>query len=112
MTTEPSDIIAQHRCRERGMVCDEGELWCDTCKAIVNEGDVAHHQLTALAAAGFAVIKLPVVAFKGPHDTDASMLRTAADKAESARYPVGGSNVGRAVADVLRQAAAAAEVSR
>jgi uroporphyrinogen-III synthase len=68
--------------------------------------------LEALKAAGIAVVEVPTIGFKGPNDTDASMLRTAADKAESAKYPVGGSNVGAAVASVLRQVAdARVEVS-
>lgn len=65
--------------------------------------------IAALRGAGYAVVRVPDVAFKGPHDTNGSMLITAAEKAESARYPVGGSNVGRAVAQVLREVAAAAD---
>ena len=70
---------------------------------------LARDVLYALGEADFAVVPIPTVAFKGPHDTDASMFRTAADKAESARYPVGGSNVGAAVAAVLRAVAASRE---
>lgn len=65
--------------------------------------------IAALRDAGYAVVRVPDIAHKGPHDTNGSMLITAADKAESARYPVGGSNVGRAVAQVLREVAAAAD---
>lgn len=61
--------------------------------------------MDALRAAGYVIVHAPTIYHKGPNDTDASMLRTAADKAESARYPVGGSNVGRAVASVLREVA-------
>lgn len=53
------EVIDAHRCRERGMVCDEGELWCDTCRAIVNESDVSAHQVSQLKAAGYAVVELP-----------------------------------------------------
>lgn len=38
-----AEVVEAHRCRERGMVCDEGELWCDTCKAIVNAEEVGAH---------------------------------------------------------------------
>lgn len=63
----------------------------------------------ALRGAGFAIVRVPDIAYKGPHDTNGSMLITAAEKAQSARYPVGGSNVGSAVAQVLREVAAAAD---
>lgn len=53
------DIIAAHRCRERGMVCDEGEVWCDGCREVVNVDDVAAHQLDALRDNGIAVVELP-----------------------------------------------------
>lgn len=53
------DIIAAHRCRERGMACDEGEVWCGCCGAVVNVDDVAVHQLNALRANGIAVVELP-----------------------------------------------------
>lgn len=71
--------------------------------------DTAICILADLRRAGFAVVHVPEIAFKGPHDTNGTMLITAAEKAESARYPVGGSNVGRAVAQVLREVAAAAD---
>lgn len=64
---------------------------------------------SALRNAGFAIVRVPNIAFKGPRDTNGTMLLTAAEKAESARYPVGGSNVGAAVAQVLREVAAAAD---
>lgn len=55
------DIIAEHRCRQRGMVCDEGEVWCDACKCIVNADNWAAHMLTALRRKGVAVVQLPEV---------------------------------------------------
>lgn len=64
--------------------------------------------LGAIRGAGYAIVRVPEIAHKGPHDTNGSMLITAADKAERC-YPVGGSNVGRAVAQVLREVAAAAD---
>lgn len=85
------------------------ELWRNIERVTSQLSDypnnVADKIIAALATAGFAVVKMPIIAYKGPHDTDASMLYTAAAKAESARYPVGGSNVGRAVAQVLRDVA-------
>lgn len=71
--------------------------------------EIAEHAMKKLREAGYAVVHVPDIAYKGPHDTNGSMLITAAEKAESARYPVGGSNVGRAVAQVLREVAAAAD---
>lgn len=70
--------------------------------------DQAEAILTALPAAGYAVVPLPSISFKGPNDTDASLLRGAAAKAE-AGYPVGGSNVSRAVALILMAVADDAE---
>ncbi|KAB7761783.1 hypothetical protein [Mycolicibacterium mucogenicum] len=64
----------------------------------------------ALAPAGYAVIKLPTVAFKGPHDTDAKFFRQVADRLEDGRSSyVGGGNVRAAVSALLRAAAAEAE---
>ena len=42
------DTIAAHRGRERGMVCDEGELWCDGCGCIIRDDEWPHHTLAAL----------------------------------------------------------------
>jgi hypothetical protein len=71
--------------------------------------EIADEAISDLRQAGYAIVHVPDIAFKGPHDTNGSMLITAAEKAESARYPVGGSNVGRAVAQVLREVAAASD---
>lgn len=105
-------VIDAHRCRERGMVCDEGELWCDTCKAIINESDVSAHQVSQLKAAGYAVVKLPTVAHKGPLDTDAKFFRQVADRMDRATARVdylSGNNVRFAVRQLLYRAADAAE---
>lgn len=66
------------------------------------------HVIAELREAGYAVVRVPDIAFKSPYDTNGSMLISAADNAERC-YPVGGSNVGRAVAQVLREVAAAAD---
>lgn len=71
----------------------------------VNPNFVVPEFLRLLNEAGYAIVKMPTVAFKGPLDTDHSMLRTAAERAEGAKYIVGGSNVGRAVGQVLRAVA-------
>lgn len=55
------------------------------------------------------VVTAPVVAFKGPHDTDASMFLEAAKRLDGG-YPIGGSNLARAVSQLLRSAAAALQV--
>lgn len=71
----------------------------------------ARNVLAALRAEGYAVIKLPTVAYKGPHDTDAKFFRQVADRLEMGRRTgeVGGSNVRAAVSELLRNAAAEAE---
>lgn len=53
-----AEVLDAHRGRERGMVCDEGELWCDACKAIINAEDVSSHQLDALKDAGYKVCEV------------------------------------------------------
>lgn len=58
--------------------------------------------------AGTATVPAPVVAHKGPHDTDASMMRNAAGRL-AAGYPVGGSNLTHAVVTVLADVADALE---
>lgn len=70
---------------------------------------VAARVVDTLRERGYAIVNVPDIPFKGPYDTNGSLLIGAADKAESARYPVGGSNVGAAVAQVLREVAAAAD---
>lgn len=45
---------------------------------------------------------LPVVAHKGPHDTDESMFLIAADNLDRG-YPLGGGNLTRAVVDLIRR---------
>ena len=52
------DTIAAHRGRERGMVCDEGELWCDGCGCIIRDDEWPHHTLAALRER-YAVVELP-----------------------------------------------------
>lgn len=75
------------------------EEWIETAQSIID----------ALRGDGYAIVNVPDIPFKGPRDTNGSLLIGAADKAESARYPVGGSGVGAAVAQVLREVAAAAD---
>ncbi|MCV7255308.1 hypothetical protein H7J86_24395 [Mycobacterium hackensackense] len=81
-------------------------------------GQVAHHfaarQLAALREAGFGIIELPIVAHKGPHDTDAKFFRQVADRMETPSRVdfLSGSNVRRAVRSLLYRAADAAEASQ
>lgn len=95
MTNQPSaltDILTAHQRNEWG----QHDGWWE---CICGEPYSPAHQAAAVAAAGIAAIPLPTVAFKGPYDTDASMFRHAADRAETC-YPIGGSNRGAiAVAD-------------
>lgn len=66
--------------------------------------------LDDLAAAEFAVLKLPTVANKGPDDTDAKFFRQVAERIQEGRgRELGGSNVCRAVRDLLLAAAEAAD---
>lgn len=60
-----------------------------------------------------AIVELPEVAHKGPHDTDAMFFRQVAERLEEGRgADLGGSNVRRAVRDLLYRAADAAEAYR
>jgi hypothetical protein len=61
-----------------------------------------------LSLPGIAIIELPTVAHKGPNDTDASAFRGAAERLDGG-YSPGGSNVKRAISQLLRAAANAAE---
>lgn len=73
-------------------------------------GQVAYHFADVLLSLpGIAVIDLPSVAHKGPYDTDASAFRGAADRLDGG-YSPGGSNVKRAISQLLLAAADAAEV--
>lgn len=65
----------------------------------------------ALQAAGYAVIELPSVAYKGPNDTDAMFFRQVADRMETPSRVdfLSGSNVRAAVRTLLYRAADAAE---
>jgi hypothetical protein len=104
----PEEAIAEalesHRYTAFRGVCPCGFRFDIRCE---HNAHVAEAVLSVLTTNGWALVPPPSIAFKGPRDTDASMFLVAADKAESAKYPVGGSNVGRAVADILRQVAAA-----
>lgn len=64
--------------------------------------------IAALHAARYAIVTVPSIPFKGPNDTDVSLLRGAAARAEGG-YPVGGGNVSRAVAKLLLAVADEAE---
>lgn len=78
------------------------------CGAKPTEDAHPKHVAEAVTAAGLAVIQLPVVAHKGPNDTDASAFRDAADRLDGG-YSPGGSNTKRAISQLLRAAADAAE---
>lgn len=68
--------------------------------------------LEVFKADRIVIVELPEVAHKGPHDTDAQFFRQVADRLDEGRgKDLGGSNVLRAVRDLLYRAADAAEVS-
>ena len=88
----------------------------DRCAACdwrgTGDDDFAAHQVGALRAAGYAVIELPCVAYKGPLDTDANFFRQVADRMDDPARRIdylSGSNVRRAVRQLLYRAAEAAE---
>lgn len=68
--------------------------------------DVPSERVTELEATLAAIRKAANVAYPGPHDTDAGLMRIAADHLEHG-YPVGGSNLTAAVIRVLREVATA-----
>lgn len=59
--SELNTLIDEHRGRERGMVCDEGELWCDGCKVVIRADDWAGHLVQVIHAAGYSILR-PVTA--------------------------------------------------
>lgn len=63
--------------------------------------------LKALKANGYAVVPIPSVLHKGPHDTDSTMYAAAADRLDR-NYGVGGSNLRRAISQLLKYVSAAA----
>ncbi|PKQ59763.1 hypothetical protein B5566_02665 [Mycobacterium sp. MHSD3] len=63
--------------------------------------------LSALKANGYAVVPIPSVLHKGPHDTDSTMYAAAADRLDR-NYGVGGSNLRRAVSQLLKYVSSAA----
>ena len=102
------DTIAAHRIQTAWYGQHDG-WWECTCQG----GEFAipwtpEHVLAALRSAGYAVVHAPAIQYKGLCDTDASLLRGAATRAEGG-YPVGGSNVTRAVVKILLAVATAAE---
>lgn len=101
-----AEVLTQHQINQWaqhdgwwGCTCD-GDVKCD-----------GQHQLDALKAAGYAVVELPTVAHKGPHDTDAKFFRQVADRMETPSRVdfLSGSNVRDAVRALLYRAADAAE---
>lgn len=65
-----------------------------------DEVTVAEAVLEALKANGYAVIRVPEVAHKGPHDTEASMYQRAGWNLYEG-YALGGGNLTRAVSQLL-----------
>ncbi len=106
MNTEARDSVAQAICESTSA----GRLfpWATLSE---RERDAWRRMAdAALAVPGYAVIKLPTVACKGPHDTDAKFFRQVADRLEDGRSSyVGGGNVRRAVSQLLRAAATEAD---
>lgn len=70
----------------------------------------AERALDAVAAAGYAVVRLPVVAHKGPGETDADRFMGMARKIEG-RYSVGGSSSRAALVELIRSVVAAAQAA-
>lgn len=68
----------------------------------------AHIADVLLSLSGIAIIEIPAVAYKGPHDTDASAFRAAAKRLDTG-YEPGGSNTKRAISQILGAVADAAE---
>ncbi|MFA4084821.1 hypothetical protein ONA92_24280 [Mycobacteroides salmoniphilum] len=67
---------------------------------------ISNALLAALKANGYAVVEVPEVAHKGPYDTDASIYGNAARRLDDG-YGVGGGNLTRAIARLLRGVAEA-----
>ncbi len=75
----------------------------------LDEGTAA---IEALHSAGYAIVQLPSVAYKGPNDTDAQFFRQVANRMENPSVRVdclSGGNVREAVRRLLYRASDAAE---
>ncbi len=87
----------------------DGSSWCyeTAMDAGLRVMELRYLRADAARASGSDHVPapLPVVAHKGPHDTDASLLRLAARNLRNG-YDVGGSNVSRAVAELIERAVA------
>lgn len=84
-----------------------GDTMC-TCGYLLthNNGGWSSHVADAIRKE-YAVVRVPSIAFKGPFDTDVSVLEDAADRIEGGFYP-GGSHTAVAVVQVLRDVASQA----
>jgi len=103
MSFEARDIIDRHVINPGGQ---HDGWWACMCGAPWS----GEHVLTALADVGFAVIKLPTVAYKAEGRTDAEFFRQVADRLADRRSGyVGGSNVREAASVIMRAVAAEAE---
>lgn len=93
---------------QNGFETTDGSLYFGSA-GTVQPGKV----VDALKAAGFAVIEIPSVAHKGPHDTDAMFFRQVADRMETPSRVdfLSGSNVRDAVRKLLYRAADSAEAT-
>lgn len=101
-----AEALREALAAQNGFALADGTLYFGSA-GTVDPGTLADH----LAAAGYALIELPSVACKGPHDTDAKFFRQVADRMETPSRVdfLSGSNVRTAVRALLYRAAAAAE---
>jgi hypothetical protein len=91
--------------------CPEGEDWCESC-----DHGGGYRRADRLIASGAVVPldtladdeALPVVAHKGPDDTDRAMFLRAAYNLENG-YPLGGGNLTRAVVALIQREVARAD---
>ena len=79
------------------------------CRSVNHHAHVAERVEAELRSAGYGIINIPVIPFKGPNDTDADYYRSAAEKLERG-FPLGGGNLTMAVAGLLRSVSAWSEV--
>jgi hypothetical protein len=81
-------------------------MWEDLSRSV----DITKHQLKRLAEDDYVIVGRPEISYKGPNDTDQSMLRSAADRLEKG-FSLGGGNLRATVIALLRDAANAIDAS-
>lgn len=101
----PAEVFSAHIASDSSPTCSD-EIECVRCGEFATHEAYGAHLHDALIAAGYVVIDVPSVAYKGELDTDAGAFLQVAQNLDR-NLPAGGSNVCAAVSRLLRNVAAA-----